>query len=546
MTAVDPQRHSAGSVPQFPPTFWELIEERSALTPDARMLVDDMGRSLTSGEYADACVTLAAVLESRFGVGQGTVVTWQLPTTLEAAVLMGALAKIGAVQNPVIPMLRRREVGFITEQVGAQLLVVPGHWRGFDFPAMAADIAADVGCDALVVDHVDGARDELGLALPGVDSSAPGPAAEPLRVERPARPERTVSWIYYSSGTTAEPKGVRHSDRTVMHGATGMIAVLGMADTDVYPVAFPIAHIGGMSALTAQLMTGSLLAFSDGFHPETSPEFMSSVDATLLGSAIPFFRAYLAAQERAGAEPLFPHLRACLNGGAPRTLALHQRVAATLGGRGILSAWGLTEFPIAAMGAFSDTEEQVASTEGRPVPGVVAVAVGPDGVDLPPGEEGELVLTGPQMCLGYVDPGLDAEAFDPLGRLRTGDLGVIEPTGHVRITGRAKDVIIRNAENLSALEMETVLDQHPDVAEVAVIGVPDERTGERACAVIVATPGRSVPTLDDVAAHFRELGVPNQKIPEQIAVVDELPRNSLGKILKRELRDQHLQTEARP
>jgi len=543
MSSIGAEPSHARALPDFPATFWGLVEQRAAAAPDAGMLVDDMGRSLTAGEYAAACGQLASALASRFGVGPGSVVTWQLPTTLEAVVLMGALAKLGAVQNPVIPMLRRREVGFITQQVGAQLLVVPGTWRGFDFPAMASEISTERGCEVLVVDHVDGERNGFGLALPTPvvdgDPSAPEPAApsgDPAAAER---------WIYYSSGTTADPKGVRHSDRSVMHGATGMIAVLGMHDDDVYPVAFPVAHIGGMSALTAQLMTGALLALSDGFDPERSPAFMASVDATLLGSAIPFFRAYLAAQEEAGPSPLFPRLRACLNGGAPRTLALHRRVRDTLGGCGILSAWGLTEFPIAAMGAVDDTEEQIARTEGRPVPGVVAVAVGSDGADLPPGEEGELVLSGPQMCLGYVDASLDAAAFDGRGRLRTGDLGVIEPSGHVRITGRAKDVIIRNAENLSALEMETVLEQHPDVAEVAVVGVPDERTGERACAVIVAVPGRTAPGLEDVVAHFRVLGVPSQKIPEQVAVVDALPRNSLGKILKRELRDGQLGTEVR-
>jgi acyl-CoA synthetase (AMP-forming)/AMP-acid ligase II len=320
-----------------------------------------------------------------------------------------------------------------------------------------------------------------------------------------------------------------------MHGATGMLSVLGFEPSDVYPIAFPITHIGGMTALTTQLMSGATLAFCDVFDRERSPAFMSTVDASLLGSAVPFFHAYLDAQRRSP-DRLFPRLRACLNGGAPKPPALHASVREELGGVGIIGSWGLTEFPIATFGSPSDSDELLARTEGRAVPGVIVRAVDPDGRDVAPGDEGELWLNGPQCFTGYTDRRLDADAFVDGKWLRTGDLGTIGPTGHVQITGRIKDIIIRNAENLSALEIENAITMHPDVAEVAVIGLPDDRTGERACAVIVAATGHAVPTLQQLAIHCTTLGLAVQKIPERVEQVDTLPRNLLGKVLKRELR----------
>ncbi len=353
---------------------------------------------------------------------------------------------------------------------------MPDVFRGFDHAGMASELSGEVGFDVLVLRPTEDPA-AIGLPLEDADGLAPVPSGDAVR------------WLYHSSGTTADPKGIQHTDRTVMHGATGMLAVLGFAAEDVYPVVFPVAHIGGMSVLTTQLVSGGQLALMDVFDAVRSTQYMADIGSTLLGSAVPFFRAYLDAQRAHGPDPLFPRLRACLNGGAPKPPVLHVEVRDVLGGPGIVSSWGLTEFPIATYGALDEPDHLMATTEGRPVPGVTLRVVDPDGRDLPPGEEGELRLSGPQQFVGYLDRSLDADAHDERGFLRTGDLGVVEPTGHVRITGRIKDIIIRNAENLSALEIEHALAQHDAVGDVAVIGVPDPRTGERACAVVVVAAG---------------------------------------------------------
>jgi acyl-CoA synthetase (AMP-forming)/AMP-acid ligase II len=241
----------------------------------------------------------------------------------------------------------------------------------------------------------------------------------------------------------------------------------------------------------------------------------------VLGSATPFFVAYLQAQAAAGATSLFPALRACTGGGAPVPEAVSRDVAAALGVRGVTGSYGLTEFPVAT--GQTPTDDDVGRSVGRPAPGVTIRVV-----------DGELRCAGPQAFLGYVDPALDAEGFDAEGWVRTGDLGWIDDEGRVHVTGRGKDVIIRNAENISANEIEEILLQHPRIVDAAVIGLRDDRTGERVCAVLVAEG--DPPGLEDVAAHCTAAGLARFKCPERVEVVPQLPRNSMGKVLKAELR----------
>jgi acyl-CoA synthetase (AMP-forming)/AMP-acid ligase II len=165
-----------------------------------------------------------------------------------------------------------------------------------------------------------------------------------------------------------------------------------------------------------------------------------------------------------------------------------------------------------------------------------------DDVTLGANEEGELQVRGPQVCLGYLDASLDAEAFTEDGWFRTGDLGVVDERGYVRITGRLKDIIIRKGENISAKEIEDLLFAHPAIADVAVVGLPDDASGERACAVVVCAPDATL-TFDELVAHCRAGQLSTHKIPEQLEIVDALPRNPSGKVLKRDLRTQYANTQ---
>jgi cyclohexanecarboxylate-CoA ligase len=517
-------------ITDVPRTLWELVSRRAELTPDEVMVDDEQGRSLTFAQYRDAAERVAAGL-SAHGVGSGTMVSWQLPSTIESVVLVAALTRLDAAQNPIIPILREREVTYITREAATDLLIAPSTLRGFDYHAMLAPIAKDHGFAILECDH--GGLGQGELALPtGDPSTLRPPTTLGADDELPAR------WLYHTSGSTADPKGVWHSDASVIAGSSGWIQGIAPTGDEVVPVPFPFTHIGGMCMLGAVLRVGHRLVLIEAFDAQRSPLVMAEHGATILGSALPFFQAYLAAQRAHGPVPLWPDLRAGVNGGAPNSPELHREVQEVLGGRGVLSSWGLTEFPIASSGAIDDPDDLLVSTEGRAAPDVeVRVRNPADGSDCPPDEPGELCLRGPQMFLRYANADLMPDAFDERGYFRTGDLGIVLPSGHVRITGRLKDVVIRNAENISATEVEDVLHGHPKIADVAVIGVPDPRTVERVCAIVRLADGVDSITVQDLAEYCIGIGLAKQKIPERVEVVDEIPRNPMGKIRKQELRD---------
>jgi acyl-CoA synthetase (AMP-forming)/AMP-acid ligase II len=327
-----------------------------------------------------------------------------------------------------------------------------------------------------------------------------------------------------------------------MAGMNAFVSGVKPTPADLYPIAFPIAHIGGVCMLGAALVTGFRTLLIEKFDAERSPVLMGERGATVLGSALPFFNAYLNAQRARPGSPLYPDLRICVNGGAPKPSGLHETIKRELGGLGVIGSWGLTEFPVATGGSVDDPDDLKAATEGPPAPGVDIRVVGLDGRELGPGEEGELRVNGPNMFDGYADPSLDAGARDEQGFFRTGDLGIVAPTGHVTITGRVKDVIIRNAENVSAGEVEDLLHLHPGIADVAVIGVPDPRTGERVCAIVKPEDAAAGLQLTSVADFCREQGLAKYKIPERLELIDEIPRNAMGKIDKPTLRKRFVES----
>jgi acyl-CoA synthetase (AMP-forming)/AMP-acid ligase II len=506
--------------------LWELIEARAAATPDAVMAVDDTGRTLTFAEYRAQAEQAAAGL-ARLGIGEGDVVSWQLPTWLESIVLVAALCRLGAIQNPMLPIYRQREVGFITKQAGTRLLIVPGTWRNFDFEEMAREIAGgQPGLEILIANR----------ALPqGDPSRLPPPPAAP---DDPG--DLPVRFYYYTSGTTADPKGAQHTDATIKAAAVGMCERLEVTETDRIGCVFPFTHIAGAVYIFSALAFGCTMIVVEGFDAEATPPVLAREGVTLAGAGTPFHMAYLAYQRNhPESAPLFPDARAYIGGGAPKPPQLHYDIKDEMGTVGIVSGYGMTEAPIVTMASVRDTDDVLATTEGAPVTGVDLITVKLDGSHAVAGEEGEIRLKAPMLMRGYLDSTLDGDAFDDNGYFRTGDLAVVDAAGNVRITGRVKDIIIRNMENISAKELEDNLFAHPKVADVAVIGLPDERTGERACAVVVPADPGDPPTLAELCDHLLDAGLMKQKLPEQLELIDALPRNPTGKIVKFELRDRY-------
>ena len=500
-------------------TFWELVERRAALTPDRRFLIQG-DRALTFGELRDRGERVAAGLWD-MGVRPGGVVAWQLPTRIETVLLSFALTRIGAVQSPVIPFHRDRETGFALREAKAAFFAVPGTWRGFDHTAMAHRLAAGAERPPRVF--------EAYAALPDDDPSVlPPPPADGT----------AVRWIYWTSGTTSDPKGVLHTDRSLIAGGSCLAHALRLSAEDVGSIAFPFAHVGGPDYAVMLLLYGFPAVLFEHFAMEDALAEYRRHGVTVAGGSTAFYSMFLARQRKDPGQKPVPTLRLLAGGGAPKPPELYHAVVREMGVQ-LTHGYGMTEVPMITMGAPDDTAEHLAGTEGRPPAGMEIRITDEDGKPLPYGTDGEVRLRGEAVCEGYLDPAATAAAFDADGFLITGDVGHVEPGGRLVLTGRLKDIIIRKGENVSAKEIEDLLHAHPDVGDVAVIGLPDAERGERVCAVVEQPPGAAPLSLPDVTGYLREQGLSVHKLPEQLEVVAALPRNeALRKVLKYRLREQ--------
>lgn len=486
-------------------TLWELVTRRAGLTPQRPVLLQD-DRSLSFGELRDRAERVAAGLYD-MGVRPGTVVAWQLPTRIETAVLSFALARLGAVQSPVIPFYRDREVGFALRESKAEFFAVPGEWRGFDHTAMARRLGAK---------GVFEAYDQL-------------PDGDPSVLPAPPSEGTSVRWIYWTSGTTSDPKGVLHTDRSLIAGGSCLAHALHLSADDVGSMAFPYAHIAGPDYTVMLLLYGFPAVLFEQFALPAALEGYRKHGVTVAGGSTAFYSMFLTEQRKQPGEPLIPTLRLLAGGGAPKPPEVYHSVVREMGVQ-LTHGYGMTEVPMITMGSPDDTVENLATTEGRPPEGMEIRIV-----------DGEVRLRGEAVCQGYLDPAQTAEAFDADGFLITGDVGHLTESGHLVLTGRLKDVIIRKGENISAKEIEDLLHRHPAVGDAAVIGLPDAERGERVCAVIEAAeqpPGADELSLSAITSYLRAEGLSVHKLPEQLEVVDALPRNeALRKVLKYKLRE---------
>ncbi|MEU3191142.1 AMP-binding protein [Streptomyces sp. NPDC006992] len=508
-------------------TLWELVVRRADLTPGARALIqaaDDPAddESLTFDELRDRAERTAAGLCAR-GVRPEHTVAWQLPTRIGTVVLSLALARLGARQTPLLPGHGEREVGLALRATGAAWYIHPGRRHGTDHPAPADRLRERHGVSPRTLTAAEA------LAEPAPTAAPPPPP--------PPADGTQVRWIYWTSGTTSAPCGVRHTDRSLLAGGSCLAHALRLRPDDVGSIAFPYAHIGGPDYLVMLLLYGIPAVLFEKFALPGALAGYRRHGVTTAGGSTAFYSMFLAQQRARPRERLLPSLRLLAGGGAPKPAELYHEVVAELGCR-LAHGYGMTEAPMITMGCPDDTPEQLATTEGRPPPGMEIRVTAPDGTPLPPGSEGEVRLRGEAVCRGYLDPERTAEAFDADGFLITGDLGRVLDSGHLVLTGRTKDIIIRKGENISAKEIEHLLYRHPAVADAAVIGLPDPERGERVCAVVEQPAGAARITVSEVAAYLREAGLATYKLPEQVEVVEALPRNgALRKVLKYRLRE---------
>jgi acyl-CoA synthetase (AMP-forming)/AMP-acid ligase II len=484
----------------------------------------------TVGEVYEESLRVAGGLAA-LGLGPGDMVAFQLPNWVEAAITFYACSMLGVTLVPIVHFYGPKELGFILRQSGAKALIIVSRIGQRDY---LADLAtAREGLQTLEHVVVVGEVGEHGSGYVRFDDlRGADPVSGPTHVD-PDGP----ALIGYTSGTTADPKGVVHSHRTLGCEVRQLSDHQSMRDLPSL-VGAPVGHaIGMLGGLLCPLYSKRPIYMIDGWDPPTVLDAMVE-EHIAAGSGSTFFFTSLLDSPGFGPEHV-ELMRFVGLGGSPIPNAVAERADAL--GISLVRSYGSTEHPSITGSQHDAPKEKRIHTDGRPMAWVEIRTVDEDGTDVGVGEPGEILSRGADRFAGYTDPALNAEFIDPDGWFSTGDIGVIDEDGYLTITDRVKDIIIRGGENVSAAEVEQLLAHMKGVAEVAVVAAPDERLGEHGCAFFRMQPGSEAPDMDALRAHLQEAGLTRQKWPEEIRVVDELPRTPSGKIqkfvLRRRLRD---------
>jgi cyclohexanecarboxylate-CoA ligase len=477
----------------------------------------------TLGALVSDAARIAGALQAR-GIGPGHVVAVQLPGSYEGVVAQAAVSMCGAVLLPVVMIYGPREMGFLLRQSGATAVFLPRAYRGREHASVVLGRLQDLPALKLAVVVGDSAPPYGAVSY----AELAGRLAAPYRRPAPAPDDRAM--LVYTSGTTADPKGVQHSHRTLLAEAMSNVISDGGPRSRQLGL-FPPGHIAGLLSVLRILLRATPTVTMEAWDPAVAARLIDRYHVTCSVGA-PIQLSGLLDQRASGAASLAT-LREFMSGAAPVPPTLIRRADAA--GITAYRSYGSSEHPTISTGTIADPLDKRATTDGPLVEGNEIRIIGPDGRDVPAGRDGEIASRGPELFTGYTNPALNAQAFLPGGWFRTGDVGHLDADGYLMITDRLKDIIIRGGENISSAEVEDLLITHPAIAEVAVIPAPDPAMGERVCAVVVPSPGLSF-GVEEARAHFAAAGVARQKTPEVIVLVAELPRTPSGKVRKEVLR----------
>ncbi|KHK89167.1 AMP-binding protein [Novosphingobium malaysiense] len=519
--AILPAHHAPRAADYLAKGYWisgpapdplALAAQRS---PEKTALIDRDGAL----NYAalDRLVDQFALALLTRGLGPGDRIAIQLPNVRAFAIAQQAALRIGAAYVPLLPQLRDADVEYALTASKARALVVPGIFKGFDHAAMA---------QRMPVEHVFVVGDSFEMAL-AEDNSAQAARLAALAVDPDA-----LRVVLFTSGTESKPKGVLHSYNTQYFGLKRHVTYFGLGPDDVVMCVSPVGHgTGAVNGIEFAIHLGATVVLMESWNAASGLDVMRQHGATMMWGATTFYADLVRAAE--GAPPL-EHFRYAFTAGAPVPQQLPALVSERLGAT-LIAAYGQSEGQNITITRADDPIEKLLGSDGRFHDGIDWKLVDANRQPLPRDAEGEIAYRGPNVCLGYLDPAHTARAFDEDGYIYSGDLGRVDANGYLRITGRAKDIIIRGGENISPAEVEGLLFDHPMIDKISVIGFPDERLGERACAVILPA-GSEKPEVADLVRHMAGKNVAKFKYPEAVLLVDEMPMTASGKIRKEVLR----------
>jgi cyclohexanecarboxylate-CoA ligase len=524
-----------------PTSFSSVLADRAA-TQGEDVFVFDSTTSVTYAAMHERALRLAVGLK-RAGLGAGDRIAVQLPNWTEFPVIAAAANRIGAVLVPIMPIYRGDEVGFVLRHSGAKAVITCGEFRGFDHRAMMQGLLAEApevqglyvarGTDADRLGALEVEGDLAALAAEaGPDSSPDDPFL-----------------IVYTSGTTSRPKGCFHTFNTIRASAAAIRESLDYQRDDVQFGPSPITHSTGLvTSVLLPLLVGASSYLMEVFEPDEALRRIEQHRLTAAVTATPFLQMLMQAYDPERHDASSLRLWVCA--GSPIPGSVVERSRTLFAGCRTLSLYGRSENFLTTMCTIRDAQDRSVTSDGAAVAGAEVKVVGADGYEVPRGEEGDIAYRGPSHMIEYFHDDAETDLlFTPEGFSRSGDLGRMDADGYVRVTGRLKDIVIRGGMNISARELEEHLMGHPAIANVAVVGMPDERLGEKVCVYVVSAPGAQPLTLPDVTAYLREHQVATQKLPERLEVVPELPMTATGKIQKHLLREQiaiKLRTEVVP
>jgi cyclohexanecarboxylate-CoA ligase len=458
------------------------------------------------------------------GIGHGDVVSWQLPNWWEFIALALACARIGAVANPIMPIFRQRELKFMLDFGESKVFIVPKSYKGFDYEAMVNGMRNELPfLQTLVVVNGEGPNSFEGLLLRD---------DQPALIDAGLSPD-DVFLLMYTSGTTGEPKGVTHTSNTLFANLHGFIDIYNLTQKDVILGASPMAHLTGFGYLAMiPVILNATTVLQDIWEPRQALELIRDENITFSMASSPFVVDLCNAAEAGG--PVSPQFANFSCAGAPIPPVLIERARKMLG-LAVSSAWGMTECGAVTVTEPSQTNQKSGSTDGRALPGIEVKVVDAESKLLPVGQTGSLFVRGCSLFAGYLKrPHLNAT--DAEGWFETGDMAFLDADGYVRINGRSKDLIIRGGENIPVMEIENLLYKHPAVAMVSIVGYPDARLGEKACAFVTLNPGHSF-TLEDMSHYLTENQVTRQYHPERLELMEDMPKTPSGKLQKFKLRE---------
>lgn len=500
-------------------TIIDYFKNRVEQFPD-KVVIIDHDKRITYEQLWTRVNALAVGLKN-LGIEEGDIVSYQLPNWLESAEVHLAVTLLGAINNPVNFIYRNRELEYVLNDAKSKILFIPRQFRGTDF----IEAVENVSDNTPYLQHVItvGEKQEGYLFIDDIIQNHLG---EEVQVE--VDPNAT-SFLMYTSGTTSIPKGVEHTQNSMIAEISYITEMHKESEDDIYLIASPVTHITGTFLKLSTIYQGATMVFMDKWDVQKALELIEKEKVTAMRGATPFLQQIIYHEDLDKYD--ISSLKRFGCGGAN----VYPELIYDAAKKGIQAyrGYGSTEHPSIANSTHFYPIKQRAETDGvvHEHNEVKIVDLEDPTKELPIGSVGEICTKGPELFLGYHQEELNKDAFDKDGYFFTGDIGRLNPDNTLVILDRKKDIIIRKGENISSKEIEDLIYEHPDVKEVAVVGLKDKERGERVTAVIVLKEGKSL-KLKDLNDFLDSKEISKRKLPEQLEIFDELPKNASGKIEK--------------